>query len=256
MRILGLVVSACVGLLFSSCQKEITGEKIPTTDNTGNTGTGNTSQFLVKKYAENVQSVFGNSSDTFNLTYDASNRITSMVSTTNSGNRFVYQYNTNNTYNMKIYNGNVVSIDETFFINSNSLVDSTMQFNDTKDTTTEKYLYDANKRLVQLKEYEVKNGIATLVETTNYQHDSNGNITQETSSAGVITYTYGTTLNTLNVGLVYHYRTKHLPQTTTLALGIINIAATHAYTFDSQGRLTSDKMTSVTGDVVTRTYSY
>ena len=104
---------AILSLSISSCQKEITGEgKVPI-DTTGTVNTG----FLVKTYTEDVTSLTGQRfATTYNLSYDQSGRIKSLVSTTNAGDKFVYQYNSNNTYSMELFNSNVLSIHEDFLL--------------------------------------------------------------------------------------------------------------------------------------------
>jgi len=114
-------------LLFFSCKK-----------NADNTSPAASS--LPKTYTEAItSSVLGNSTTTYNLTYDANNRIISVTSASSAGSRFTYQYNSNNTYTMDLYNSNVLSVHELFFINNLSFVDSTFQYDNTHDSTTEKY---------------------------------------------------------------------------------------------------------------------
>ncbi len=241
-------------LFFVSCQKEITFDVGSTVDSTGTPGTG--SSFLVKTYTEKISSAAGTDSTTFNLTYDANNRVTSVISTSNAGDKFVYQYNTNNTFTLDLYNSNALSISGTFFINSFNLVDSLLQINDTQDTTTEKILYDSNKRPVQMREYDRVAGANVLYNTVFYDYDSNGNIISETSGSDRTTYTYGSLLNNLNRGEIFFYSNKNLVQTTTTNAGGSNLTLSHTYTFDSQNRQTSEKITSSNGETGTKTYTY
>lgn len=240
-------------LIFSSCQKEITGIVSRATDTTGTVGTPGDS-FLVKTYTEDLKSSAGNLSSKFNLSYDANNRIISLVSSTNAGDKFVYQYGVNN-YSLEIYNSNVLSIHGDFFLNSNQLLDSNVQYNDTRDTTIEKYTYNAAKQLTQSMEYEIKQSVATLIDKTLYEYDANGNVSKESSSNGETTYTYTGLLNTLYTGQVYSNQNKFLIKTTVIA-GAGGVTINHTYTFDSLNRLTSEKAVSSNGDVVTRTYTY
>ncbi|MGZ8525926.1 MAG: hypothetical protein ACXWV1_15950, partial [Chitinophagaceae bacterium] len=116
-------------ILFSSCQKDVGGGPLTVSDK-------------VKTYTEDVTSAsMGNSKTTFNLSYDASNRITSLISASNPGDKFVFTYNSASGYSMEIFGSNIPVIHEDFFLNSNSLPDSTFQYNNTGDTSTEKYLY-------------------------------------------------------------------------------------------------------------------
>jgi hypothetical protein len=258
MRRSGLYLLVGFIVVLSSCQKELSdinpvnGGTTPTTPITG-------SQSLVRTYKEDVVSpISGNSSYTFNLTYDSLNRIKSMVSIANAGDKFVYAYGSG-SYTMDLYNVGVLSIHETFFLNSNNLVDSTLQYNDTNDTTAEKYIYDANKHLKQLKRYDVINGSSVLTETTFYTHDANGNVlTESDGTTTSLTYTYNTAqLNTLNIGQVYFAVNKHLTQTTTANLLGVPVVFTHSYTFDSNNRITSEKAVSaIPGQSQTHTYTY
>ena len=52
----------------------------------------------------------------------------------------VYKYNVDGSFSLDLYDdGTNLSIHENFFLNSSKLVDSTFQYDDTQDTTTEKY---------------------------------------------------------------------------------------------------------------------
>jgi hypothetical protein len=242
-------------VLFSaSCQKEIADTIGSSVDSTGTPITGSSS--LVKTYTEKQITGSDSTSITFNLSYDASNRITSIVSAANAGDRFVYRYNTNKTYTMDLYNQNVLSIASTFFLNSFNLPDSMVQINDTQDTSTTKILYDTNKRPVQQREYDRAGGASVLLETSFYEYDNNGNIIAETSGSERTTYTYSSLLNNLNMGDIYGYKNKNLAQTTVTNRTGANITLSHTYTFDSQNRLTSEKITGSTGEVLTKTYTY
>jgi hypothetical protein len=242
---------------FSSCQKEYEGT-IGSTDPTGTdtSGTVNTS-FLVKTYTEDLTNSQGHFVFTYNLSYDAIGRVTRLVSSTDTGNRFVFKYNTDNTYTMDIYASNNFSIHETFFVNSHSLVDSTVQYNESSDTTTEKYTYNAGKQLVQLKQYEILGGSApSLINTVSYEYDSNQNIIKETDQNSVTTYEYySDLLNTLNVGQVYFARNRNLPKTTTVTSGSAQ-TINHAYTFDNLNRLTSEKATVGGDETVIYSFTY
>ena len=243
-------------LFFSSCQKEITGEIARPTDTSGTGGTGGTggSTSLVRTYTEDITTADGNIKVTFNLSYDASGRITSLVSTSNAGDKFVYQYGTNK-YSSDLYNSNVLSIHGDFYLNSMQLVDSVLQYNDTADTTTNKFTYNASKQPIRQNEYEVKNGVSTLISTTSYVYDANGNMIKETGTEGEKIYEYGTTVNNLNVGNIYSYKPKYLPKTITIK-GPVSGTLTHTYIFDSNNRLTSEKAVFTNGDVAVKTYTY
>jgi hypothetical protein len=232
-------------LLFNSCKKS--------SDNPG------AASSMPKTYTETItSSVLGNSSTTYNLTYDANNRIISLASASSAGSKFTYQYNTNNTYTMDLYNSNVLSIHEIFIINNLSFVDSTFQYNDTHDSTTEKYYYNAARQLVKVNEYDYsKASGAHLTNTHNYTYDNAGNVILDVDNNSSRAYTYYTDLkNTLSLGQTYFPQTVNLAKTTTYTSGGNKVTVNQAYTFDSSNRLTSEKDVLSTGDVYIKTYTY
>lgn len=232
-------------LSFSSCQKEI---RTPT----------DTLNTLPKTYTEDVtSSVLGNSTTTFNLTYDDNNRILSVIDSKTPGNKQLYQYNTD-TYTMDLYVNNQLSIHEIFYINAQSLVDSTLQYNDTNDSTTEKYIYNAAKQLIQLNEYDYKKATGGVLNNTHlYTYDNTGNPVKDSDTSSVTAYTYyPDLLNNLSIGQVYFFQTKNLIKTTTLTTGGTTATLDHTYTFDSKNRQISEKMVASNGDMVIRTYTY
>jgi hypothetical protein len=163
----------------------------------------NTSTSKIKTYIEMVTTPSSNTSDTFNVTYDASNRVTSVIST-RSGLKFLYQYNSNPGYTLDIINGTQLSIRFFGFINNNSLLDSTFQFNDTNDSTTQKCIYNAAKQLIQFRtyDYSLPNG-AVLFRKNDYTYDNTGNVIKDVESSptgtvnSTITYTYTNLTGTL-----------------------------------------------------------
>lgn len=241
-----LSVAFLGALLFFSCKKD-----------SGNSGGSSVSR--PKKYTETItSSVLGNSSTTYNLTYDANGRIISMADASGSGDKFVYQYNANNTFTMDLYNSNVLSIHEIFFINSLSYIDSTFQYNNTGDSSTEKYFYNAGKQLVKEKEYDYsKASGARLSNTHNYSYDNNGNPILDVDDNTSIAYTYYSDLkNTLSLGQLYFPQPLNLAKTTTFTSGGSAITKNQSYTFDGSNRLASEKDVLQTGDVVVKTYTY
>ncbi len=243
-----------VGLLFSSCQKELTID-LPSS---GSTPTA-TNSLKVKTYSEYVGSNSSQQvlSDSFNLTYDSKDRLTSAISIIHPG-KFTYTYNTNNTYTMDLYVGNTLSIHELFLLNSFSLVDSSIQVNETRDTTTEKYIYNSNKQLVTRKMFFYSSGTPHIT-TYNYSYDANGNVINETSdqSSTVTTYEYYLDkLNDINRGELYFYRNKNLTKTTVITSGSSAITAQHTYTFDSINRQIEEKIVINNGSTAIKKYTY
>jgi hypothetical protein len=245
MRITKILCIIFIALIFSSCRKE---------SSTINSGTPASK---VKTYTEDVTSWGVHSVITFNLIYDANDRLISMISATSSGDRFEFQYS-NGTYTTDLYNSNTLSIHELFFINSNSLLDSTFQYNDTDDSMTEKYLYNSAKQLITLKEYDYSLVTGSeLFNTEDYVYDSNGNVIKITGNSSVTTYDYYTDLvNNLVLGTSYLPVNKNLVKTTTVNSGGIPVTLNHTYTFDSGNRIITEKIIADSDEIVIKTYTY
>src|SRR5882757_3535790 len=100
---------------FASCQKETSIESSGVTNK-------------VKTYTEAITSnTIGNSITTYNLSFDASDRIISMISASDPGDKFLFKYNSNKSYSTDIYNLNGLEIHEDVFLNNNLSTDSTFQ---------------------------------------------------------------------------------------------------------------------------------
>lgn len=243
---IGLIIS-CV---LSSCQKGIT-DDITTTP-------PNTTSSRVKTYTEDVNIGGAHNIVTFNLTYDANGRLLTMVSTTNPGDKFVLQYNGNTSYTLDLYNSNMLSIHEKVFINGLNLIDSTFQYNDTQDTMTEKYSYNAAKELTRIRQYDYSTATgAVIFETSNYEYDANGNMIKVTDTYSVTKYEYTNLVNNVSLGYVYMPTSKNIVKTTTYSYGGSTEVFNHTYTFDSQNRISKEIIVEAGGsDSVTNTYTY
>ena len=238
-----LVRLSVIFLLSNSCTKE---------NSMNNSPAGSTS--LPKTYTENVSSsIGGNSIATYNLSYDANNRLTSVAPVVLPGVKTVYTYHSNGTFSVDLYDdGTHLSIHEDFFLNSSSFVDSTIQYNDTQDTTTEKYFYNASGQLTSYNEYDYSSQGATLSNTTTYTYDNNGNEASETDNNGLTSFTYTNFVSPIYLAPPYMKSNKNL------VLSVTNgsFTATHSYTFDNSNRLLTDKAVGNNGDVVIKTYTY
>jgi hypothetical protein len=241
-------------LFFSSCQKPFI-DPNPAPQNPA-------ISFLPKTYTEDYTSdVSGHVVITFNLSYDGNNRLVSMVSSTSSGDKFLFQY-TPTAIITDIYNSNQLSIHEVGYLNASSYIDSTFQYNDTQDTSSERYLYNAGNQLVQINEYVYSGALCILPDgILKYTYDAGGNLVQETEEFnGVIyqslTYEYTSLLNTLAVSLDYLPRNKYLKKTTHFDLNGTTGTLNHTYTFDSNNRLTGETIVANTGEVAIKTYTY
>ena len=243
-----IALAIIVAVAFTSCQKEFS------TSNPA--GTTPILSNKVKTYTEDVTSAGAHTVTTFDLSYDNSNRLISMISETNTGDKFVFNYGSA-SYTGDIFNSNALSIHEVFFLNSNSFVDSTFQYNDTNDSTTEKYIYNGAKQLVTLKEYDyslLTGGV--LSNTANYKYDSNGNQISATDDYSVTLYDYTTLANTLVVGAPYFPVNKNLVKTTTYSFSGTTIVLNHTYTFDASNRLNTETITDGATYTFIKTYTY
>jgi len=218
-------------------------------------------QTYPKTYTEDVRSlVVGNSKTTYDLTYDASNQLISMVSTpAPPATQFNYQYTSGTTFTLDLYLNGSLDTHLTAWLNSLSYVDSTLQVNSTNDTTIDKYFYDAKKELVQQITYDNSGGSMAPFSTTNYTYDNNGNpLTQIDDIGDTTIWTYYPNLYyTVNIGLPHMYTSKNLIKTQSVPNGGQPVTATHFYFFDGSSRLIEDSAV-VTGGLATvvKTYTY
>jgi len=245
------IFTALIILAVASCQKSYTGLTDPSTK--------------IKTYIEDASKTPYNSIDTFNIAYDASDRIISMVSTSGSGGLY-YSY-TATSYTLDIKQGTHLVIREVSYINSNQLVDSTFQYNDTNDSSTSKLIFNAGKQLIQMLYYDyTKAGGGRLSGAETYTYDASGNmITQtDTNASGAVTETKTSTYSsfTANIGLFNMlYRPslyKNLPLTITTKSPSGNIISieNRAYTFDSNNRVVTQTDSDNYGNVVVKTFLY
>lgn len=239
-------------LLFSGCQKEPANDLPPETHS-----------LKLKTYTEDFRSAtLGNFYNTYKFTYDGNNRMTSMVDTANAGNKFVFAYPSSSKYTMDIFGDNMFVIHADYFMNSQSLLDSSFQYNNTGDTMTEKYVYNPARQLTQLYEYDYSKVTGSdLWNTTTYTYDGAGDlIKSEDTDDYVYTYEYYTDkLHLLpQVSPVADASQKtHLPKKVTLTeSGTLSFSATYTYTFDSKDRVSTVRQDYSDGDVVIKTYTY
>jgi len=245
-----ILVSFCTIVMLSSCQKD----KQPDTNATLN---------KVKTYTESIATP-GSATivATFNISYDANNRITSVTQAEIPGNKFSFSYTSDTRYSMDLFVAGAISIHEDFFLNSNSLFDSTYQYNDTQDTTTEKYVYNSNNQLITLKEYNYSKSYGSEIDNiTSYTYDPDGNIVKATDTDNQIeTFDY------------YPDLAYPMPITNPASKSVkaMNLVKTHkvtsngylvgstvyTYTFDSNKRISTITQTADDGTVGTQTFTY
>jgi len=250
MKLQPLILTTVILSTFfiSSCKKENSNDSV----NNAN---------KLKLYIEDgTNSSFG-VIDSFTVSYDGNNRITGLTS---PNLKFVYTYS-KNSFTSDLYEYSQLAIHEIYYINSSSLVDSTIQYNDTNDTTTEKYVY-SGKLLTKLITYDyTTSGGAEIYSENDYTYDNNGNVIKEVDSDGngnvntVSTFTY--TDKPLNFSTNPTYlpvASKYLPATKSQKDGSGNPIATvtFSYVFDSRGRVTKETDAFDNGESVVRSYVY
>jgi hypothetical protein len=233
------LVIALFAFAFSSCKKDDSVQSPPPGDK-------------IKTYTESVNSsVYGTSSVTYNLSYDQDGRLSSMVNAESAGDRFAFSY-VENGFDMDIYSNNTLVIHQDAFVNGNRM-DSTFQYNDEGDTTTEKYIYNPGNLLTKLNRYVYSDGVSELDETINYTYDANSNLLSEIGNYTHVEYEYNGTLpGIINLFPIFYSSSQKLPSR------VIDQGYTsdHTYTVDSKNRVTSDVGVLSTGDVITKTYTY
>lgn len=252
---LSLVTAAFI-ILFASCKKETSIDQ--------STGGGTTASLKVKSYTESLTSSSGNLTATFNLTYDANNRIVSAVSAPTPDFKFLYGYPSSNKITMDLIDAGALSIHEDYFLNSNSLIDSTFQYNDTQDTLTEKYFYNVAKQQIRTIQYDYsKLSGSVLFNTIDYTYNTSGNLIQSVDSDNdVDDYEYYadliyispviTGLPNPDAGQKRNLVKKH----TLTSSGTVVGSAAYTYTFDAQNRISTETQTITDGRVIVKTYTY
>lgn len=243
-----LLVPALLLATLSSCKKD---------NSTSTTGSAN----KLKLYIEDATNTSYNEIDSFNLTYDGQNRITSLYS---SKLKTVYAYPSSNTFTLDLYTYGVLDIHEIAFINSSSLVDSTFQYDNTNDTTTEGYVY-SGKLLMRKSTYDYSASSGAQINTQDdYTYDNNGNPIKDIQSDGygnvytISTFTYTDKLLNYSIGPTYIPQSKNLPATQAQTDGLGNPIAnlTYTYVFDSSNRVVKETDALDNGESVVKTYVY
>jgi hypothetical protein len=226
--------------------------------NSGTNASGNANK--LKTYIETDLVNGANLSDTFSVTYDNDNRLIGLVSSTL---KYVYTYQSK-SYTLDIYYNGAVSTHATFYINGSSLVDSTLQFGTTNDTTTEGFVYNG-AQLTTLFTYDYVNNTASIDTRDDYTYDNSGNVLKDVQSDGygnvnqVNSYTYTTSPVNATINPTYFpQQSKYLPATLKVTDGFGNSqgSVTYAYVFDGSNRLTKETDTDNSGNISTKTYIY
>lgn len=231
--------------IFFSCKKE----NPASTDN---------SNYKVKTYSEKMVNGSDSISVDYNFTYDAQNRITSMFVVSDPSEKFIYTYNSDNKITMDLMSSAGNIYEESFF--KNSQPDSTYQYDDTQDTTTEKYIYNSSNQLTKMYEYDYSNGQASLSNTTSYTYDGSGNLVKtEDTDTNVETFDYYTDLvNSMPQisPLLPSPKTSLIKTHTVTSNGYPVGTVTFTYTFDSLNRISTVTQTESGGTIATSTFTY
>jgi hypothetical protein len=194
------------------------------------------------------------------VTYDNNNRITGLTS---PNLKFVYTY-LDKSFTLDLYENNRLSIHENLYLNNIPYLDSTFQFNDTNDSTTEKYVYNG-KLLMHKTTYTYSKKATTVDFRNDYTYDNSGNLTRDVETDGqgnintISSYTYSTTPINVTVNPVYFApQSKYFPATLKETDGSGNTIAniTYSYLFDNSNRLSKETDMADNGEVAIKTYIY
>lgn len=235
-------------LFLASCTKD-------------NSTSNSNSSSLPKTYTEDVRSsIIGNSLTTYDLSYDGNGRLTALTAIPSPPTiNFVYTYPAANTVNMDLYEGGVLNIHEIMWLNSSSWLDTTYQYDNAGDTTTEKYIYNGNKQVVQENIYNYSSSGTSLYNATYYTFDNLGNVVSSVDNQGVsISYTYYTNLPyTLKIGQTFLPPPINFIKTQVYNSGGTIETANHYYTFDGNNRLIEDSSYTAEVDLIAiKSYTY
>lgn len=243
--------SAAIALvILSSCQKEASNTPLPA------------ASLKIKTYTEDVRSsVLGNSVATFNLSYDGNDRMTSMVDAADPGNKFVFAYPSSSKYTMDLFVDNVFELHVDYLLNSQSLIDSSFQYNNTEDTSAEKYVYNPAHQLIKLYEYDYYSTGSSLWNTTTYTYDGAGNqVKSEDTDGYVYSYEYYTDKLVLMPQLipvmVANQKVNLIKKLTLTESGTVTGSANYTYTFDSKDRISTIRHDYNDNDVIIKTFTY
>jgi len=233
---------------------------LPACKKNGGTGANGNSNKL-KWYIEDAINGASHVTDSFSVSYDNQDRLTGLTS---PALKFVYAYPTPATFTLDLYEYGQPDIHEIAYINSAGFVDSTYQYNNTYDTTTEKYIYSGGL-LTREKTYDYSGGVPGLFRQDDYTFDKDGSMIEDVNTDGygninyISDFTYTDKPLSVRINPTYFPQpSKFLPATQKVTDGSGNpiITITYGYDFDSHGRLTKETDTGSDGEVATKTYVY
>jgi hypothetical protein len=245
-------LAACIAFTIS-CQQPVPEQLDPVT----------IANNRVKTYTETIANGSDQLSNTYNITYDDKGRVTALIDSVFSDNKFVYAYPAANRYTMDIYNFGDLSIHADFLLNAVLAIDSIISYNDTQDTTTEGFTYNATNQLMEHREYEYSKATgAVLFHKTNYTYGSDGNLTRSQESDGAVQeyqyYPNLTYIPPLTIGPITSASSKkvNLVKTVTATQNGSVERADYTYIFDDKDRISIEKVVFNSGGTITRKYTY
>ena len=178
--------------------------------------------------------------------------------------KWLYNYGGKNSYTLDLYSHGALDIHEDNFLKG-SLVDSAFQYNNTQDSSTDKYVYDGDRLLSDTYYHYTAAGGAVLFLTYVYTYDDKGNMLtgKELDENGKPNYTnsYTYTDKPMQGRITPIYEplaSKFLPATAKNVdnLGRMVASITFTYEFDSKGRITKATATDVSGYAASKYYGY
>lgn len=215
----------------------------------------------LKWYIEQIQNGTTTQTDTFNVSYDNSNRITGLTSQYLN---FVYTYGSGKSFTLDLYEFGLLTIHEIAYLNGIPYIDSTFQYDNTSDTSTEKYLYSGSL-LARKTTYIYSSYGSTVYSVDDYTYDGNGNMLKDVTSDGqgniaqITSFTYTNDPVTVTVNPAYFPpQSKDLPATEKVTDGAGDplLSVTYSYVFDGSGRLTKETDAGDNGETGTKIYVY
>jgi hypothetical protein len=255
--------------LFAACKKNNDspapagggGSNTDTTHNGSGGGPSGPTYLKLKMYVEETHSSGINRVDTFYVNYDDQGRLTGLVGTTL---KFVYTYNGNISLTQDILQNGNLNIHAAYFLKG-SMIDSTWQYNNTHDTSIDKYTYTNGLMTADMYYHFTTARGSWLWTRTDYAYDDSSNMTKivETDSIGrvnsTILYTYtNKPLLARTTPASFPMVSRNLPATAKYLdnLGNVDANITYTYEFDSSGRMTKQTATDVSGLVAVKDYYY
>lgn len=191
----------------------------------------------------------------YDISYDQNNKVASIVNSNDPGSKFMFDY-VSDGYNFDIYgSGNVLIHRKVMF--SGNTIDSTIEYNNEGDTTTEKYIYWAGGILKFLLKYDVTPSGPQLSNVTEYTYGLNNMLVSEKDYHSSTVYSYDRQeVSNFSLYPIYVNRSKQLPSLVSFSEGNGIVTSEHTYTFDAEKRLIKDEIVLSTGQTMEKAFKY